>query len=102
MTVTTHTRVERGYFRRYYKQTGAIRRSEARENFRCRYRRGWARWLIVELCAYWSAEATGASPQILESILFSLPTSDQWMRYACDGPNKRSIGKKGRQTLSIG
>lgn len=102
MTIPTHVRVERGYFRRRYDERKEQLRPQASERFRCRYRHGWAKWLEAELIAYWHAEATGASLSQLESMLSCQPTSDQWMSFASSGRAKRLIGKNGRRILSIG
>jgi hypothetical protein len=102
MTITTHARVQRGYYRAYYERTAETRRQKAREGKKCRCRRGWAKWLIAELIAYWYAEATGHDQPTLDAILFYQPTSDQWMSYASDGLNRRSIGSRERQIRSTG
>lgn len=104
MTITTQARVERGtdYYQRYYRRTAEVRRTKARENSKCRYRRGWANWLIAELIAYWYAAEHGASPQSLQLILDSRPTSNLWMRFAFVGRNKRSTGKNDTPIRSIG
>lgn len=101
MTITTHTR-ERGFYRRYYRATAEIRRMKARETSKCRYRRGWANWLIAELIAYWYAESVGESPQSLQLILDFQPTSNQWMRFASVGRSKRSTGSDVKPTPSTG
>lgn len=102
MTSCTHTRVQRGYFRDYYAENRDELRPYHRENKRCRYRRGWAKWLLHELTAYWYAEARGVSPQSLSSMLDSQPTCDQWMSFACVGRGKRSIGRSAEQIRSTG
>jgi hypothetical protein len=102
MTITTHTRVQRGFYRCYYQRTAEIRREKAREGSKCRYRRGWANWLIAELIAYWSAERMGVSNQRLDTMLYSQPTSSQWMSYASVGRSKRSTGSPAGPTQSTG
>src|SRR5688572_26066500 len=102
MTITTHTRVQRGYYRRYYAENRDDIRPRERENKRCRYRRGWANWLMAELRAYWSAETMGVSQKTLDAILYSLPTSSQWMTFACVGRSKHSTGKSETQIRSTG
>lgn len=102
MTITTHIRVQRGYFRRRYAERRDVLRPKESERQRWRYRLGWAEWLITELIAYWYAEATGESRQKLESMLFSQPTSDQWMSYVTAGRNRLSTGSPHTRTPFIG
>lgn len=102
MTIDTHIRAQRGYFRRYRQENlDEIRLRDAGEK-RCRYRRGWANWLVAELIAYWYAEQHGLSQQTLDQILYSLPTSNQWMSFASDGLNRRSTGSHAKRTRSTG
>lgn len=102
MTIPTHVRVERGYFRRRYAERKDVLRSEASERFRWRYRLGWAEWLISDLTAYWHAEKTGHDQKTLDAILFSQPTSDQWMSYVSAGRSRLSTGSPERQIQSTG
>lgn len=98
MTISTHVRVSRGYFRSYYDRTVDIRREKAREARICRYRRGWALWLIAELREFWSAEARQKSQPTQDC-----PTiSNQWMSYVSDGRSKPSIGRAVLRIRSIG
>lgn len=103
MTIATETRVQRGYFRRYYQRTKPVRQEQARENRKCRYRRGWVKYLIAELHAYWSAERQGASSETtLQLILDYRPTSDQWMTYVCAGRSRHLIGRRQTRIRSTG
>lgn len=92
MTIPTHVRVERGYFRRRYAARRDVLRSEASERMRWRYRLGCAEWLIEELVAYWYAEANGHDQMTLDAILFSRLTSDQWTSYVSAGRSRLSTG----------
>jgi hypothetical protein len=101
MSIPTHVRVERGYFKRYYERTKEVRRSEASERMRWHYRLGWAEYLIEELVAYWYAESTGQDQRTLDAILHFQPTSDQWTRYVSAGRSRLSIGSHEKQIRSI-
>ena len=44
------------YWRRYYAEHKPKKQAQAREGKRCRYRIGWANWLIAELRLEWAKE----------------------------------------------
>jgi hypothetical protein len=96
MTISTHTRVLRGYYRTYYARTQPTRAAQARESYKCRCRHGWAQWLIAELRKDWKVipeeQPTPDCPV----------TSDLWMRYASVGRSRLSTGKAARRVLSTG
>ena len=102
MTTPNLVRVQRGYFRAYRSENLSARRSYDRELKKWHYRLGWAEWLIVELIAYWHAETTEAGQPTLDAILYSRPTSNQWMSYVSAGRNRLSIGSPEKRIRSTG
>jgi hypothetical protein len=92
MTISTSTRVQRGYFRVYREKNLNVLRSYNAGYKRWLYRLGWAEWLIEELTEYWSAEAMGVTPPKLDTMLHSRPTSGQWMNYVSAGRSRLSTG----------
>lgn len=102
MTIPTHVRVQRGFYRRYYERTAEVRRQKKREDERWRYRLGWAEWLIEELETYWYAESSGHDQKTLDAILCSRPTSDQWTVYVSAGRNRLLTGSPEKPIQSTG
>jgi hypothetical protein len=97
MTTPNVVRVQRGYFRAYRAENLSARRSYDRELKKWHYRLGWAEWLIVEMVAYWHAEATNLDQRTLDAILYSRPTSNQWMNYVSAGRSRLSTGSPAKQ-----
>jgi len=71
---------------------------QAREYFKCRYRRGWALWLIEELRAYWSNEEKLSNQPTPDC----LPISVQWTSCVFVGPSKRLTGQRAMPIRSTG
>jgi len=91
MTISTHVRVQRGYYRRYYAEHADVIRAKNRVHRLCHYRNGFALQLLAELREHWKNE----SQQLMENQ----PTPDcptiskVWTTFACDGPSKPSTGR---------
>lgn len=98
MTITTHTRVQRGYYRRYYERTVEIRREKARESRKCRYRLGCALQLLEELRVHWEHERLST----IRLTPPSLTIFEEWTTCASDGRNNASIGKSVLRIRSTG
>lgn len=106
MTISTHIRVERGYYRRYYAANADELRPPQRVRRLCRYRLGCALQLLEELREHWRKEREDqeAQPQpdprhLLTTLTPpSLATWEEWTTCVTDGANRRSIV---RSTLRI-
>lgn len=101
MTISTHTRVERGYFRAFYERTKEVRRQQAREYIKCRYRRGCALQLLAELREFWANEQRWQ--KILQQQTADSPViSEAWTTSARAGRVRLSIGSRATRIPSTG
>ena len=102
MTISTHTRVQRGYYRRYYAATAEVRRQKAREYYQCRCRRGWALWLIAELRKVWAEDNHQMMPMEEQPTPLSQATWEVLMSYVRDGHVKPLTGPRRMRIRSTG
>ena len=106
MTISTHTRVERGYYRRYYAANADEIRPKARVRRKWDYLHGCALQLLEELREHWreerEQEQRQLSPRKIRLMRPSLVTSQEWMHSANDGAGKLSIGRSVLRIRSTG
>jgi|SRR3954464_7482575 hypothetical protein len=108
MTISTHTRVERGYYRRYYAANADEIRPKARVRRKWDYLHGCALQLLEELREHWRQELEQEQRALLpprkkiRSTRLSLATYREWMDCATDGVDKPSTGRSVLRIRSTG
>lgn len=102
MTITSHTRVQRGYYRAYYAEHADELRRKACERRKWRYRLGCALQLLEELREHWRSERESEARSMIRLTPPSLVTFKEWTTCATDGVNKPSTGRSTLRIRSIG
>jgi hypothetical protein len=105
MTISTHTRVERGYYRRYYAANADELRPPQRVRRLCRYRLGCALQLLEELREFWREEKEREEREARMPIRLTPPSlviSQGWTNCANDGVSSVSTGRSVLRIRSTG